>query len=105
MQRVAGALVYDLLPRRNVAFDLAPLARPTLPGTPVEIGKVGLLFIQQGNSPFHPPLISRFYDHVPTWKVLEQFSQGSSTVERHCDLLSVGTRKLEENMGSHGENG
>src|SRR5712664_3250179 len=101
MKCVAGALIYDYLPRGNLPFDIAPLTCPTLPGTPVEIGKIGLPVVQRGYNPFHPPLISRFYNHVPTWEVFEQLSQALSTIERHCDLLSVGTRKLEENMGPH----
>src|SRR5258708_5012707 len=104
MQRVASALVHDRLPARNLPFDIAPLACPTLPGTPVEIGKIGLPVVQLGYNPFHPPLISCFYHHVPTGKVFERLSEGFSTVERDCDLLSIGTRKLEENMGSHGKN-
>src|SRR6266851_3655922 len=102
MKRVAGALVYDYLPRGNLPFDIAPLACPTRPGTPVEAGEIGLPVVQQGYNPFHPPLISRFYDHVPTRKIFEQLRERFSTVERHCDLLGIGARKLEENMRTHG---
>src|SRR6266436_7127691 len=105
MKRVAGTLVHDYLPRGNLPFDIAPLVCPACLGTPVEIEKIGLPVAQRGNNPFHPPLISCFYDHVPPWEVFEQLSQGFSTVERHRHLLGIETRELEENMGSHGKNG
>src|SRR6266478_6916508 len=104
MKPIAVSLVDDYLPRCNLPFDIAPLACPTRPGTPVEIRKIGLRAIQYEHNPFHPSLISCFHDHAPTWKIFKQFGERLTTIECHRDLLSIGTRKLEENMRSYRKN-
>src|ERR1700687_1185559 len=104
MQCITAAAGDDRLPMRNLLLDLAPFAPPSRATTAIEIGEINLRFSEGRHHTLTPPLVARFYNHMATGQIFEDFGKGFPAVECRCNLLCIGTRKLKENMRAHRKN-
>src|SRR6202521_4066882 len=104
MKYFVVAAVDDRLPTCNLFFDLAPFARPPRAAAAIEIREINLRLSEGRHDTLTPPLVAHFYNHMTSGQVFEELGKGFPSVERRCDLVGIGARKLKENMRAHCKN-
>src|SRR5258708_970648 len=104
MEYLVGTAADTGLPFRDVPLNVGAHTSSRETRTIQKVGVIDLCFAHRRNLNFGPPVGSAFYNAASLRKILEALRERLATIKRLTHLCAIHARKLEEHMGTDGEN-